>query len=93
SRPVQGDQIKLVVNLPRIRNNRPKEEFRPEGSAFHIDCEADGAPPPEVSWIKDDKIVSTNGTLHIERISASDQGKYECVAINSEGRDSLLTFL
>uniref|UniRef100_A0A915A560 Ig-like domain-containing protein n=1 Tax=Parascaris univalens TaxID=6257 RepID=A0A915A560_PARUN len=94
SRPVQGDQIKLVVNsVPRIRNNRPKEEFRPEGSAFHIDCEADGAPPPEVSWIKDDKIVSTNGTLHIERISASDQGKYECVAINSEGRDSLLTFL
>lgn len=53
-RQKKKSQIGHIHNsaLPRIRNNRPKEEFRPEGSAFHVDCEADGAPPPEVSWIK-----------------------------------------
>ncbi|VDM41750.1 unnamed protein product [Toxocara canis] len=94
SRPVYGDQLRLIVNsLPSIRKNRPTEEYRPEGSTFHVECEADGAPQPEISWIKDDKIISSNGTLHIDHLSASDQGKYECVAVNSEGRDSLLTFL
>ncbi|VDK17302.1 unnamed protein product [Anisakis simplex] len=65
-----------------------EEEYLPEGGTFHVECIADGAPTP-----KDDKVISTNRTLHIEHVSVTDRGIYECVAVNSEGRDSLRKWL
>ncbi|XP_038572804.1 protein tyrosine phosphatase receptor type Fa isoform X9 [Micropterus salmoides] len=59
-------------------------------------CAASGNPDPEIYWFKDFlpvDISSSNGrikqlrsgALQIENSEESDQGKYECVAVNSAG--------
>ncbi|XP_066511321.1 receptor-type tyrosine-protein phosphatase S-like isoform X2 [Hoplias malabaricus] len=59
-------------------------------------CAASGVPDPEISWFKDFLPVEPalsqgrikqlrSGALQIERSEETDQGKYECVASNSQG--------
>ncbi|XP_038569496.1 receptor-type tyrosine-protein phosphatase delta-like isoform X10 [Micropterus salmoides] len=59
-------------------------------------CAASGNPDPEITWFKDFLPVNTSsnngrikqlrsGALQIEMSEESDQGKYECVATNSDG--------
>ncbi|XP_062336829.1 receptor-type tyrosine-protein phosphatase F-like isoform X2 [Osmerus eperlanus] len=59
-------------------------------------CAASGNPDPEISWFKDFLPVDINssngrikqlrsGALQIENSEEMDQGKYECVAMNSAG--------
>ncbi|XP_062412597.1 protein tyrosine phosphatase receptor type Fa isoform X3 [Sardina pilchardus] len=59
-------------------------------------CAASGNPDPEISWFKDFLPVDITGSngrikqlrsgaLQIENSEESDQGKYECVAMNSAG--------
>ncbi|KAM4728482.1 receptor-type tyrosine-protein phosphatase F isoform 17-T20 [Anableps anableps] len=59
-------------------------------------CAAGGNPDPEITWYKDMLPVDINGSngrikqlrsgaLQIENSEESDQGKYECVAMNSAG--------
>ncbi|CAB1455648.1 unnamed protein product [Pleuronectes platessa] len=59
-------------------------------------CAASGKPDPEIYWFKDFlpvDISSSNGrikqlrsgALQIENSEEADQGKYECVAVNSAG--------
>ncbi|XP_051996644.1 receptor-type tyrosine-protein phosphatase F-like isoform X2 [Xyrauchen texanus] len=59
-------------------------------------CAASGNPDPEISWFKDFLPVDINssngrikqlrsGALQIENSEESDQGKYECVVVNSAG--------
>uniref|UniRef100_A0A665WXK0 protein-tyrosine-phosphatase n=1 Tax=Echeneis naucrates TaxID=173247 RepID=A0A665WXK0_ECHNA len=59
-------------------------------------CAASGNPDPEISWFKDFLPVDTStnqgrikqlrsGALQIENSEETDQGKYECVATNSQG--------
>ncbi|XP_062381819.1 receptor-type tyrosine-protein phosphatase delta-like [Sardina pilchardus] len=59
-------------------------------------CAASGTPDPEITWFKDFLPVNTSnsngrikqlpsGALQINQSEETDQGKYECVATNSEG--------
>ncbi|XP_017269876.1 receptor-type tyrosine-protein phosphatase S isoform X33 [Kryptolebias marmoratus] len=59
-------------------------------------CAASGNPDPDIAWFKDFLPVNTtnnngrikqlrSGALQIEQSEESDQGKYECVATNSDG--------
>ncbi|XP_055007692.1 receptor-type tyrosine-protein phosphatase S-like [Boleophthalmus pectinirostris] len=59
-------------------------------------CAASGIPDPEISWFKDFLPVDTStnqvrikqlrsGALQIDNSEETDQGKYECVATNSQG--------
>ncbi|XP_058240642.1 protein tyrosine phosphatase receptor type Db isoform X2 [Hemibagrus wyckioides] len=58
-------------------------------------CAASGTPDPEITWFKDFVPIDTHthgrikqlrsGALQIDRSEETDQGKYECVATNSEG--------
>uniref|UniRef100_A0AAY4AQZ6 Receptor-type tyrosine-protein phosphatase S n=1 Tax=Denticeps clupeoides TaxID=299321 RepID=A0AAY4AQZ6_9TELE len=59
-------------------------------------CAASGNPDPDISWFKDFLPVNTtnnngrikqlrSGALQIEQSEESDQGKYECVATNTDG--------
>uniref|UniRef100_A0A8C1KQX1 protein-tyrosine-phosphatase n=1 Tax=Cyprinus carpio TaxID=7962 RepID=A0A8C1KQX1_CYPCA len=58
-------------------------------------CAASGTPDPEITWFKDFLPIDTythgrikqlrSGALQIDQSEETDQGKYECVATNSEG--------
>ncbi|MCJ8749222.1 hypothetical protein PDJAM_G00173730 [Pangasius djambal] len=58
-------------------------------------CAASGTPDPEITWFKDFLPIDTHthgrikqlrsGALQIDRSEETDQGKYECVATNSDG--------
>ncbi|XP_042628795.1 receptor-type tyrosine-protein phosphatase S-like isoform X3 [Cyprinus carpio] len=61
-------------------------------------CAASGTPDPEITWFKDFLPIDTYthgrikqlrsesfGALQIDQSEETDQGKYECVATNSEG--------
>ncbi|KAL1516132.1 hypothetical protein ABEB36_000053 [Hypothenemus hampei] len=62
-------------------------------SVAKIHCKAQGTPPPIVRWEKDgipfenlpSHVTDTNGTLHFNRVTANDKGKYNCIASNSQG--------
>ncbi|XP_018597169.2 myosin light chain kinase, smooth muscle isoform X1 [Scleropages formosus] len=68
-----------------------------EGSAARFDCKIEGYPDPEVVWYKDDQPIKEtrhfqidydedgNCSLVIADVSADDDAKYTCKAMNSEG--------
>ncbi|XP_058406905.1 immunoglobulin superfamily member 10 [Diceros bicornis minor] len=70
-------------------------------SKRHLDCRAEGTPPPQVMWIMPDSIFLTapyygsritvhkNGTLEIRNVRLSDTADFICVARN-EGGESML---
>ncbi|NWR00342.1 IGS10 protein, partial [Paradoxornis webbianus] len=74
-------------------------------SKKHIDCRAEGTPPPQIMWIMPDNIFLTapyygsriavhkNGTLEIRNIRPSDTGDFICVARNTGGESVLVVQL
>ncbi|XP_030911307.1 immunoglobulin superfamily member 10, partial [Geospiza fortis] len=74
-------------------------------SKKHIDCRAEGTPPPQIMWIMPDNIFLTapyygsrivvhkNGTLEIRNIRPSDTGDFICVARNDGGETVLVVQL
>ncbi|NWX30404.1 IGS10 protein, partial [Notiomystis cincta] len=74
-------------------------------SKKHIDCRAEGTPPPQVMWIMPDNIFLTapyygsrivvhkNGTLEIRNIRPSDTADFICVARNDGGETVLVVQL
>ncbi|NWH38524.1 IGS10 protein, partial [Chloropsis hardwickii] len=74
-------------------------------SKKHIDCQAEGMPPPQITWTMPDNIFLTapyygsrivvhkNGTLEIRNIRPSDMGDFICVARNDVGETVLVVQL
>ena len=53
-----------------------------------LTCQATGNPPPEIIWLKDDRLLfngSTTGTIKPQ--SESDFGNYTCLSRNILGND------
>ncbi|XP_024136069.1 vascular endothelial growth factor receptor 1 isoform X3 [Oryzias melastigma] len=58
-----------------------------------LGCLSHGVPPPTITWYKDEQllqpgsgiVIERDGSLHIDRITAEDQGLYTCQAINERG--------
>ncbi|KAF6727277.1 Vascular endothelial growth factor receptor 1 [Oryzias melastigma] len=58
-----------------------------------LGCLSHGVPPPTITWYKDEQllqpgsgiVIEKDGSLHIDRITAEDQGLYTCQAINERG--------
>ncbi|XP_072331662.1 myosin light chain kinase, smooth muscle-like isoform X2 [Scyliorhinus torazame] len=71
-----------------------------EGSAARFDCKIEGYPDPEVIWFKGEQPIKEsrhyqieydedgNCYLIISEVSAHDDGKYTCKAINSLGEET-----
>ncbi|CAD6185421.1 unnamed protein product [Caenorhabditis auriculariae] len=90
TKPEHGSTVKVVVNVsPRITHPINDDVvFRNIGSEVSIDCRAEGAPPPEITWSKNDKIISVSPVLQISNLTESDKGRYTCLAANIEGRST-----
>ncbi|KAG5850693.1 hypothetical protein ANANG_G00085160 [Anguilla anguilla] len=63
-------------------------------SSITLSCPAFGVPRPQITWYKDQRrlhqgsgimLAPGGGTLHIERITAEDEGMYTCEATNERG--------
>ncbi|NXP73623.1 IGS10 protein, partial [Ramphastos sulfuratus] len=109
-----GDDTKLykleVVAKPPVINGLQVSKAIRKVTAVrhtkkHIDCRAEGSPPPQVTWIMPDNIFLTppyygsrvtvhqNGTLEIRNVRASDAAEFVCVARNDGGESRLVVQL
>jgi len=62
------------------------------GSAVRLDCQFDGVPTPEISWMKDsyelwptEHVHVDGGTVIINETMADDAGLYQCWADSAAG--------
>ncbi|RWS05572.1 down syndrome cell adhesion molecule-like protein, partial [Dinothrombium tinctorium] len=52
-------------------------------SEITIECMAAGAPQPKIIWKRNKEVFPTvNGKFHINRVTLSDSGVYDCIADN-----------
>ena len=65
-----------------------------EGHPVTLNCTADGVPPPILELYFNGVLLGyfTNGEYVMEKINATDRGKYECVARNILGIRRIRTF-
>lgn len=62
-----------------------------EGTPVELSCEAEGHPPPLLTWFRGDVVlkeepVSTGLKLVLPRVEPDHTGTYSCVAENRHGR-------
>ncbi|KAL3284491.1 hypothetical protein HHI36_018652 [Cryptolaemus montrouzieri] len=68
------------------------------GTVSKVHCKAQGTPPPNVRWMKNDEnfedfpshVTDMNGTLHFNGVLNEDKGQYNCTASNNQGSISAL---
>lgn len=81
----------LDTGLPIFTVVPPSLATPKESSTFQQACQAEGFPPPTISWrrsglsLPTGKTVISNGSLMINNICPVDSGLYECEATNSLG--------
>lgn len=82
---VSYDSSLIVITFPVILS--PKDEIVKikVNSPIKIACDAIGFPQPQVRFIKDNIILSYNGSLELERARENDSGAYHCIAENEVG--------
>ncbi|XP_073418163.1 fibroblast growth factor receptor-like 1, partial [Dendrobates tinctorius] len=68
---------------------------RPVGSSVRLKCIASGNPRPEITWLKDNKPLTTQEigenkkkkwTLNLKNLKPEDSGKYTCQVFNRVGQ-------
>ncbi|XP_047443825.1 hemicentin-1 isoform X2 [Mugil cephalus] len=90
-------KTKLRVQVPPAIRSETREYLAPVDSSVTLQCQADGSPPPTVTWHKDGQLLSetvrqrvlSSGSLHVAFIQPSDAGRYTCTAANAAGTVSL----
>nr|XP_044998229.1 hemicentin-1 isoform X3 [Jaculus jaculus] len=94
-------KIKLHVQVPPAISTHPKEHVIAVDKPITLLCEADGLPPPDITWHKDGHAVTesvrqhilNSGALHIAFAQPDDAGQYTCMATNAAGSSSMSTTL
>lgn len=80
---------------PKLIYEPPKNLDSEVGATVEIPCRAEGEPKPVIQWKKDGSAleprvssikISRGGSLYIQNISLADSGRYECTAVNNNGR-------
>ncbi|XP_065551612.1 hemicentin-2 [Lathamus discolor] len=96
------DFLVLVRVAPRITSvGVPSEHSVLEGGGVMLECQAEGQPPPRISWLKDGQPLELQPPSHarmspdgssllLEGLQAADSGAYTCLARNSAGEDTQL---
>ncbi|XP_059001185.1 hemicentin-1 isoform X2 [Mustela lutreola] len=89
-------KIKLNVQVPPVISPHPKEYITAVDKPISLPCEADGLPPPDITWHKDGRVVVesvrqrilSSGALQIAFAQPDDAGQYTCMAANAAGSSS-----
>ncbi|CAL2050287.1 unnamed protein product [Caenorhabditis brenneri] len=90
TKPEKGLSAKLVVNVPPSITSPKNNDVihKAVGSDLAIECKAEGAPSPEITWSRNDQIISTSPVLTLSNLAESDGGYYTCLAVNIEGNNT-----
>lgn len=65
-----------------------------QGSNFTLFCNSSGTPQPNVTWYKDNSLISNNNPSHLRLVEYSltvfnaqvaDEGAYRCIVSNPAG--------
>uniref|UniRef100_A0A8C3SN85 Ig-like domain-containing protein n=1 Tax=Chelydra serpentina TaxID=8475 RepID=A0A8C3SN85_CHESE len=93
--------VKLNVYVPPKIQRGPRVMKVQVGHRVDISCNAQGIPPPTVTWFKGRNtmlidggqyISNLDGTLSISKVQLSDSGIYKCVASNIAGRGTKIIY-
>uniref|UniRef100_A0A493TK44 Ig-like domain-containing protein n=1 Tax=Anas platyrhynchos platyrhynchos TaxID=8840 RepID=A0A493TK44_ANAPP len=68
----------------------PSEHSVLEGGEVRLECQAEGQPPPQISWLKDGQPLQLQppSRAHLGAVGPADTGIYTCVASNEAGEAS-----
>ncbi|XP_030601155.1 immunoglobulin superfamily member 10 [Archocentrus centrarchus] len=98
----------IISYPPRITIGPPPNVRVMTGRPIQLNCAATGIPKPEITWeLPDHSVLSAaekgrpmgsellhpQGTLIIQKPTASDSGTYKCLAKNHIGTDSKVTYV
>uniref|UniRef100_A0A8K9XLI1 Protogenin B n=1 Tax=Oncorhynchus mykiss TaxID=8022 RepID=A0A8K9XLI1_ONCMY len=82
----------LTVLEPPSLVERPESQTRPRAGTARFVCQAQGVPPPRITWLKNGEEVHLNGRIKmynsklvITQITTEDDAIYQCVAENEQG--------
>lgn len=108
ARNIQGSrEVGVEVKVKSLNITSPKFIYKPYnieafvGSSIEMPCQAEGTPTPGIQWQKDGATMqrtgraktSFTGSLYINEVGLEDQGRYECIAINDNGRATASGYL
>ncbi|XP_032378974.1 protogenin B [Etheostoma spectabile] len=82
----------LTVLVPPSIIERPESQTRPRAGTARFMCQANGVPPPRISWLKNGEDVHLNGRIKmynsklvITQIIPEDDAIYQCMAESEQG--------
>ncbi|KAI1290239.1 Protogenin [Halotydeus destructor] len=91
-RQVASQESYLTVNSVIVFAKKPQNMFTPTGHTVRFECEAIGKPSPSLKWLKNGRLVHSNGRIKLRSESSNantlvvlqtvqiDSGMYECIA-------------
>lgn len=92
----------VLAQAPKMMIPRHQDVTVFLGDGALLDCQAQGLPIPNISWVLPDRSVVrtisdseqkvmlfTNGTLQVKHTNYLDKGVYKCIASNAAGADML----
>ncbi|MEQ2292216.1 Hemicentin-1, partial [Ameca splendens] len=90
-------KTKLRMQVAPVIRSETREYLALLDSPVTLQCQAEGSPPPSITWHKDGQLLSdsvrqrllSSGSLQIAFVQKSDAGQYTCTAANPAGTDSL----
>lgn len=95
NRQLENETPTRTANSVTVRVG-PQQILVADDQSLQVFCDARGQPDPTISWRKGDSqvgssgrvMVDSSGVLVIREFSSTDEGKYTCVATNTQGSDS-----
>ncbi|XP_016392278.1 immunoglobulin superfamily member 10-like [Sinocyclocheilus rhinocerous] len=92
----------VLAHAPKMMLPRHKDMTVYLGNSALLECQAQGLPIPNISWVLPDRsvvravsnreqkvVLFTNGTLQVKNTNYLDKGIYKCIASNAAGADML----
>lgn len=94
-------RLQVVAAPPGIQEVKRQQVRAGQSQSLWLPCTGHGSPQPTVHWVLYDGSVVRpnraavdprvsvfeNGTLHLKDVTATDNGKYECIATSSTGSE------